>query len=83
MWALLDGNFWWGGTTTLNGIRQPDTRQMGSRLGGTFAYPFPKYQSLKISYSAGTCIRFGGNYQNVQVAWQYSWLGLPKMNQKK
>jgi hypothetical protein len=83
MWASLDGNFWWGGTTTLNGIRNPDTRQTGSRLGGTFAYPFTKHQSLKISYSAGTYIRFGGNYQNVQVAWQYSWLGLPKINQKK
>jgi hypothetical protein len=46
MWASLDGNFWWGGTTTLNGIRNPDTRQTGSRLGGTFAYPFTKHQSL-------------------------------------
>ena len=61
----------------------PDTRQTGSRLGGAFAYPFSKHQSLKISYSAGTYIRLGGNYRNVQVAWQYSWLGLPKMNQKK
>src|SRR5215472_4323936 len=29
-------------------------------------------------YSAGTFSRFGGNYQNVSVAWQYSWLGWPK-----
>jgi hypothetical protein len=35
--------------------------------------------SLKISYSDGTYIRFGGNYQVVQVAWQYSWLGWPKI----
>jgi hypothetical protein len=26
-WASLDGNFWWGGVTTLNGIRNPGTRQ--------------------------------------------------------
>jgi hypothetical protein len=32
---------------------------------------------LKASYSNGTYIRFGGNYQALQIAWQYSWLGSP------
>jgi hypothetical protein len=41
----------------------------------TISIPTSKHQSLKFSYSNGTCIRFGGNYQNVSVAWQYSWLG--------
>jgi hypothetical protein len=72
-----------GTHTTLNGVRKLDMRRTRSHLGGTFAYPFTKHQSLKISYSGGTYIRFGVNYQNVQVAWQYSWLGLPKMNKKK
>ena len=36
-----------------------------------------KHQSLKFSYSDGTYIRYGGNYQNVSAAWQYSWLGRP------
>ena len=78
-WASLDGNFWWGGTTSLSGIRNLATRQTASRIGGTFAWRFNKHQSLKGSYSAGTYSRFGGNYQNVSVAWQYSWLGLPKV----
>jgi hypothetical protein len=30
---------------------------------------------MKISYSDGTYVRFGGNYQSVSVAWQYSWIG--------
>jgi len=77
-WASLDGNFWFGGTTTLNGIRKSDTRQTGSRLGGTFSVPVTKHQSFKIAYSKGTYIRFGGDYQNLQVAWQYSWIGWPK-----
>ena len=77
-WASLDGNFWFGGTTTLNGVRNPGTRQSSSRLGGTFAFPITKRQSIKIAYSGGTYIRFGGNYQNLQVAWQYSWIGWPK-----
>lgn len=78
MWASLDGNFWWGGITALSGIRNPETKQTSSRIGGTFAYPFTKHQSVKIAYSYGTYVRFGGNYQSLQVAWQYSWIGWPK-----
>jgi Putative MetA-pathway of phenol degradation len=76
-WASLDGNYWFGGTTALNGITAPNTRQTSSRLGGTFAVPVTKHQALKFAYSDGTYIRFGGNYHNVQVAWQYSWIGRP------
>jgi hypothetical protein len=78
LWASLDGNFWVGGITSLNGIRNLKSEQTGSRIGGTFSVPVSKHQSLKFSYSNGTYIRFGGNYQNVSVAWQYSWLGRPK-----
>jgi Putative MetA-pathway of phenol degradation len=75
LWASIDGNFWWGGTTSLNGIANPATRQTSSRIGATLSVPLIKHQSLKISYSDGTYIRFGGNYQSVSVAWQYSWVG--------
>jgi hypothetical protein len=77
-WVSLDANFWWGGVTSLSGIQNLDTRQTGSRIGGTAAWRFSKHQSLKVSYSNGTYIRYGGNYQTVQVAWQYSWLGWPE-----
>jgi len=77
-WASLDGNFWWGGITSLSGIQNLNTRQTGSRIGATVAWRFSKHQSLKVSYSSGTYVRFGGNYQAVQAAWQYSWIGWPK-----
>lgn len=78
-WASLDGNFWHGGITSLNGIRNLASEQSSSRIGGTFAYPIAKHhQSIKVAYSDGTYIQFGGNYRNLQVAWQYSWLGKPK-----
>lgn len=77
-WVSLDGNFWWGGVTTLNGVRNPAARQTSSRLGGTAAWRFSQHQSLKVSYSKGTYVRFGGDYHNVSVAWQYSWIGKPK-----
>jgi len=74
-WASLDGNFWWGGVTSVNSIRNPATKQTSSRIGATISIPYSKHQSVKISYSDGAYIRFGGNYQNVSVAWQYSWIG--------
>lgn len=74
-WASLDGNFWWGGITSLSGIQNVKTQQTSSRIGGTFALPLSRHQSLKFSYSDGTYVRFGGNYQNFQVGWQYSWVG--------
>jgi hypothetical protein len=79
-WASLDGNFWFGGTTSINGLPNPVTRQTSSRIGGTFAFPLQKHQTVKISYSAGAYVRFGGSYQNVSVAWQYSWIGWPKFH---
>ncbi len=76
-WASIDGNFWAGGATSLNGIPNPKTQQTSSRIGATFSLPIFKHQSIKVSYSNGTYIRFGGNYQNVSLAWQYSWVGWP------
>lgn len=74
-WASIDGNFWVGGTTTLGSITNPGTRQTSSRLGATLSVPVTKHQSFKVAYSRGTYVRFGGDYQNVQVAWQYAWTG--------
>jgi hypothetical protein len=78
LWASLDGNFWVGGTTTLNSVENPRTLQRNSRIGATVSVPVSKRQSLKFSYNRGAYIRYGGNYQNVSVAWQYSWVGRPK-----
>jgi len=77
-WVSLDGNFWWGGVTSLGGVSDPSTKQVSSRLGGTASIRLSKHQSIKASYSHGTYIRFGGDYHNVSVAWQFSWLGRPK-----
>ena len=78
LWASVDGNFWFGGSTSVDGVQNPLTQAANSRIGGTVAVPITKHQTLKFSYSDGTYIRFGGNYQNVSAAWQYSWLGRPK-----
>ena len=77
LWVSLDANFWWGGITSLSGIQNLQTKQTGSRIGATLSFPISKHQSIKFSYSNGTYISFGGYYQNVSAAWQYSWLGRP------
>lgn len=78
LWASLDGNFWFGGTTSLNGVGNPSSTLRNSRLGATASFPMSKHQSIKISYNNGTYIRYGGTFQNISVAWQYSWTGRPK-----
>jgi hypothetical protein len=77
LWVSLDGNYWVGGKTSLDGVENSLTRQANSRIGATISIPASKHQSLKLSYSDGIYIEFGGNYQSVSVAWQYSWLGRP------
>jgi Putative MetA-pathway of phenol degradation len=77
LWASLDGNFWFGGRTSLNGVENPDSYFRNSRVGATVSIPFTQHSALKVSYSNGAYIRYGGNFQNISVGWQYSWLGRP------
>jgi len=77
LWVSFDGNYWFGGATSVNGVEGPSTLQRNSRVGGTTSIPLNRHQSIKLSYSNGAYIRYGGNFQNVSLAWQYSWLGRP------
>jgi hypothetical protein len=77
LWVSLDANFWAGGITSLSGVQNLATKQSSSRVGVTASFPISKHQSIKVSYSDGAYIRFGGNYRSVSAAWQYSWLGKP------
>jgi hypothetical protein len=78
LWFSLDGNFWFGGIASLSGIQNVATRQTSSRVGVTASLPMSKHQAIKVSYNNGAYARFGGNYQNVSVAWSYSRVGKPK-----
>ena len=77
-WASLDANFWGGGRTSVNGVQNVGTLQTNSRVGSTLSLPVSQRQSLKFSYSRGAYIRYGGSYDHVSMAWQYSWVGNPK-----
>jgi hypothetical protein len=77
MWASFDSNFWAGGSTVLNGTANTDSAR-NSRIGGTFAVPVTRHQSLKFSASRGAIVRVGGNFTTIAVGWSYSWVHLPK-----
>lgn len=74
LWVSLDGNFWYGGRTSLNGVENPNTLQKNSRVGVTASLPLFRHQSLKVSYAQGAYIRFGGDYRILSAAWQHSWV---------
>jgi hypothetical protein len=77
LWISLDSNAWFGGRTTVNDVENPATLQRSSLVGVTASVPFGKHQSMKVSFNRSDYVRFGGDYLNVSVAWQYSWLGRP------
>ena len=74
LWVSLDGNFWYGGRTSLDGVENPATLQKSSRIGVTASFPVTGHQSIKLGVADGAYVRFGGDYRIVSVAWQYSWL---------
>jgi hypothetical protein len=83
LWISLDGNFYFGGTVSVAGVENPHTTQTASRIGATASIPITKHGSFKFSYSDGVFVAIGGNYNNVSIAWQYSWLGKPRFTKAK
>lgn len=77
LWMSLDANTWVGGRISLNGIENPQTLQVSSLIGASASIPLSKHQSLKVGYNSSAYVRYGGYFQNVSVAWQYSWLSRP------
>ena len=74
LWAALDGTYYTGGRTTLNGNADNDI-QSNSRYGGTVAYTVDRHNSLKLYFSSGLSARTGTNFKIAGIGWQYRWGG--------
>ena len=72
VWMALDGIYFAGGHTTLNGIKS-DNEQRNTRAGFTLALPVDRQNSLKLSASTGLSTRTGSEFTAVGIAWQYRW----------
>jgi hypothetical protein len=71
LWLALNGIFYEGGRTTVDGVRKDD-RQSNSRYGLTLSVPLGRTQSLKLSWSEGASTRIGSDFTNYGIAWQYT-----------
>ncbi|HEY1336893.1 MAG TPA: hypothetical protein VGF59_05255, partial [Bryobacteraceae bacterium] len=74
LWAAFDANYYLGGRTTVNGVRNFDL-QRNSRVGGTLAIPVTAHQSLKFTGSTGAVTNIGAAFVSIGVAYQYLWGG--------
>lgn len=72
IWVALDGTYYWGGSTTVNGVKG-DNLQKNSRVGITCALPLSVHQSIKLNLSTGVWTRTGSDFNVIFLAWQYRW----------
>jgi hypothetical protein len=77
LWAAVDGNFWRGGQTTVNGVVNDD-KQHNSRVGATVSILLGRKQSLRVAASRGAITRIGGDFSSIGVSYGYSWVKAPK-----
>ncbi len=72
VWAALDGTYFIGGQTSVDGV--PDAnRQSNSRGGLTVALPVDRSNSVKLYANRGLSTRTGSNFNTFGLAWQYRW----------
>src|SRR5262249_50945135 len=73
LWASLDGTYYAGGRTTIDGEKGPQPGNV--RLGVTAALSLSRHQSIKVYASAGAYQRTDNDFWAVGMAWQYRWGG--------
>ena len=74
IWAALDGTYFKGGRTSVDGVPARD-RQSNARAGLTVALPVDRAHSIKFYASTGVATRSGGDFDTLGIAWQYRWGG--------
>ncbi|MCF8024882.1 MAG: hypothetical protein K9K82_05290 [Desulfobacteraceae bacterium] len=74
VWTALSLTNDYGGRTTVDDVRKDD-RQDNSRLGGTFALPINRNNSVKFFASTGVHTRVGTDFDLAGIVWQYRWGG--------
>jgi hypothetical protein len=72
MWASLDGTYYTGGRTSVNGNLNNNLLR-DSRWGGTFAYSLTLRNSIKLYFSSGLADRTGTDFKVFGIAWQHRW----------
>jgi hypothetical protein len=74
IWAAVDGTFYTGGRTTVDGVKGNDLQE-NSRLGATLSFPVNRYNSVKLYFSTGVSTRTGSDFDAAGIVWQYRFGG--------
>jgi hypothetical protein len=74
IWAALDGMYYTGGHTTVDGV-EGDDLQKNTRLGVTIALPVTRHTSVKLYGSTGVSTRTGSDFNAGGIVVQYRWGG--------
>ena len=74
IWGAVDGTYYTGGRTTINGVKSNNLQQ-NTRVGVTVALPVDRNNSVKLYGSTGVATRIGSNFVTIGIAWQYRWGG--------
>jgi hypothetical protein len=74
IWLALDGTYYWGGRTEVDGVKA-DTLRKNTRVGLTVALPVDLRNSVKIYGSTGVSSRTGDEYDGLGILWQYRFGG--------
>jgi hypothetical protein len=74
MWLALNGTWFAGGRTTVNGVENDD-RLDNTRAALTFAMPINRKNSIKLFANTGTSTRFGTDFDVYGIFWQYRYGG--------
>jgi len=72
-WVALDGNFWHGGRSRVDGIANDDL-QNNSRFGLTAAWQVAPRHGLRLAASRGAFTRIGGDFNSVGLSYSYNWM---------
>jgi hypothetical protein len=76
IWAAIDGNFWRGGQTSIDGVTNDDL-QRNSRVGLTVAWKVAPQHGLRIAASRGAFTRIGGDFTSIGLSYNYTWMKKP------
>ena len=71
-WGALDGTYYTGGRTSVNGGLKNDLQQTW-RFGATFSMAVSRSNSVKLYFSSGATDRTGTDFKVIGIAWQYWW----------
>lgn len=71
-WASVNATFYSGGRVTVNEAANIE-RFKNTRVGGTVSFPLARRQSLRVAFSTGAWVRYGGDFRTLSVSWNYAW----------